>query len=96
MLYLIIDSVDAASSSAQDTVKLNLAPKAFEVLTALTSQKFEHEHLLNNPNSPPLTRNSELPFWPNVTRMLDTVSKTTPPITVREKVIRAVLHTYSP
>jgi hypothetical protein len=28
--------------------------------------------------------------------MFDAVSETTPPITVREKVIRAVLHTYSP
>jgi hypothetical protein len=41
-------------------------------------------------------RTQDRTYWPNVNRMLDTVSKTTPPITVREKVIRAVLHTYSP
>ena len=94
MLYFVIDSVDAGSGA--DPVKLQLATKAFEVLIALTSQKFDCEgEAFNNPNSPPV-RAAVLNTWPNVSRMLDAVSKTTPPITVREKVIRAVLHTYSP
>jgi hypothetical protein len=101
MLYFVIDSVDTATANiaSGDSVKLQLSGKAFEVLTALTCQKFDcdfaAEDVFNNPNSPPLGNRSEC-SWPNVGRMLDAVSKTTPPITVREKVIRAVLHTYSP
>jgi hypothetical protein len=66
-----------------------LAAKAFEVLTNLVRQRFEY--LTNEDNHAEIET-----YWPDVQTMLDAVSFTTPPITVREKIIRAVLHTYSP
>ena len=81
------------------SANLQLSNASFDLLTVLTSlTPFNHEfsHLYaanNNPNCPPGTTYQQ---FVDTSSFLDRESMNAAPLTLREKLIRSILHTYSP
>ena len=108
LIFHILKHSNALNESGADqlpkfghlpSVNLQLSNASFDLITTLTSfTPFnpEYNHLYvsnNNPNCPP--GNTSQPFVDTST-FLGRESMNAAPLTLREKLIRSILHTYSP
>lgn len=111
LIFHILKHSNALNESGADqmpkfghlpSINLQLSNASFDllaILISLTPFNAEYSHLYignNNPNSPPGYPNTSSSQFIDTSIFLDRESMNAAPLTLREKLIRSILHTYSP